>query len=344
MKQTLPLQDTPYVVAEIGCNHKGSIKIALRMIEEASNCGVHAVKFQKRSNKDLFSADLYNQSYNNRNSYGTTYGIHRESLELSTEEYLQIKKCADQNNVSLQVTPFDIPSLEFCENIGFDGYKIASADIQYPELIDAICKKGKPVFISTGGAILDEITQAINIIHTHNIPSIIYHCTAAYPAPVEDMNLAFLPTLISIFGQYSHIGLSDHENGIDAASVAYMLGARVFEKHFTLDRSWKGTDQSFSLEPSGLSRLVRNLKRIPIMLGSGEKTVFDSEHKPLAKMIKSACYSGNLQKDNVIKPNHFIYKVNLNPGVTQVYINNYIGKTLVKDVFLGQQFETSHVC
>lgn len=123
------------IVAEIGCNHQGDVNLALRMVEEAAAAGADVVKFQKRDNRSLFSERLYHQIYDNPNSYGATYGEHREMLELSSEDYIRIKKCARDSRVRLQVTPFDFASLDFCEKIGFDSYKIASADIHFHQLI-----------------------------------------------------------------------------------------------------------------------------------------------------------------------------------------------------------------
>lgn len=320
------------VVAEIGCNHQGDVDLAIRMVEESASAGADIVKFQKRDNRTLFSDDLYYQIYDNPNSYGETYGEHREKLELDANDFNRIKKCARTLGIGLQVTPFDFASLEFCEKIDFDSYKIASADIHFHQLIERICLTGKDVYMSTGGSTEEEILEAKSIVDKYGVNLTLYHCTAAYPAALAEMNLGYINRMINLFGASCTIGLSDHENGIDAATVAFMLGARTFEKHFTLDRSLKGTDQSFSLEPTGLKKMIRNLKRINIMIGSGEKQIYESEHKPLAKMIKSLVYCRDFSAGDKIENGSFDYRVTLEKEFRPCDEKRLIGKILQRDV------------
>ena len=151
------------------------------------------------------------------------------------------------------------------ESIGCDLYKIASADIVNLELIRSTARTGKPVILSTGGSTIDEINSAVSILENHNCAYSLLQCTASYPAETSDMELGVIKTFIEKYPN-AVIGLSDHQSGISMALIAFMLGARIFEKHFTLHRSWKGTDQSFSLEPSGLSRMIRDITAIPAAL------------------------------------------------------------------------------
>lgn len=330
--QAFPDGVKPYVVAEIGCNHQGNVDIAVRMIEEAAQAGADAVKFQKRNNKILFRECLYNQIYDNPNSYGGNYGEHRNSLELSKDNYLRIKKACIDNNISLHVTPFEPESLAFCESIGFDAYKLASADIHYPQLIDAISKTRKPIYLSTGGCTEQQLIKGVEFLLEKSEDVVIYHCTSSYPAPLADMNLGYIRRLQKIVGRRALVGLSDHENGIDAATIAYMLGVRVFEKHFTLDRSWKGTDQSFSLEPGGLRKMIRNLNRVELMMGSQEKALLESEKKPLSKMIKTVVAKTNLKKGDCVTSEKLQYMVAAKPCYLPSEIENLVGKTLVRDM------------
>lgn len=334
--QHFPDGINPFVVAEIGCNHQGNVDVALDMVEAAANCGASAVKFQKRDNKALFRSCLFNSEYDNPNSYGFTYGEHRNRLELNHDDFLRIIKCAHHNNISIQITPFDFPSLKFCQQLPFDAYKIASADIVFPQLIHLVCETTKPVFVSSGGCSEKEILDAAQLINSYHSQCAFYHCTAAYPAPIKDMNLSYISRLGELLPEGFVVGLSDHENGIDAAVVAYMLGARVFEKHFTLDRSWKGTDQSFSLEPTGLKKLVRNLKRIDELLGEGSKQIFDSEKKPLSKMIKSLVFSRDVPAGTPVDESMISFKVCKNPGFKPYMMNSLVGSVLTNDVYEDQ--------
>lgn len=302
------------------------------MIEEAALAGADAVKFQKRDNQALFRSCLYDQIYDNPNSYGINYGEHRNALELSMEDYLEIRKACDTHNVSLHITPFDKPSLAFCEEVGFDAYKIASADIHYHQLIDAVCKTGKPIYLSTGGCTEKQLMAGIERVHDTTQEAVIYHCTSAYPSPLSDMNLSYIRRLQQLVNKRDYVGLSDHENGIDAATIAYMLGARVFEKHFTLDRSLKGTDQAFSLEPTGLRKMIRNLKRVDVMLGNAAKQVLDSEKKPLAKMIKTIVADVDIRRGSTISSHDINFKVAANPGFLPSEAHQVIGKVIKRDI------------
>jgi len=290
----------PFVIAEVGHNHKGSVEIAKKIFLSAKECGADAVKLQKRSNMDLYTRDFYNRTYESENSYGKTYGQHREYLEFGKKEYKDLIKYAKKIDLEFLCTPFDFVSLFFLEELNIKAYKIASADLVNLPLQTAIAKTKKPIFLSTGGGNFVDIDRAVKNISKINKKLSILHCTAAYPVELKDMHLNVIKVLKKKYPN-NPIGLSDHENGIDAAPLGYMLGARIFEKHFTLDRSWKGTDHAFSLEPEGLRKLIRNLRRIPLILGSKNKKILSSEKMPLQKMYKSIVASRDLKKDTILK-------------------------------------------
>ena len=320
-----------FVIAEIGHNHQGNLSICKDMFRAAKEAGADAVKLQKRNNKTLFTKALYDEPYTSENSYAPTYGEHREKLEFNKEQYLDLLAYAKEIDIIFFATAFDFESLDFLISIDMPAYKIASGDLTNTPLQEKIAKTGKPVLLSTGGGNFIDIERAVKNISKHNKNLILFHCTASYPANVEDMNLNVIPELKRIYPDVL-IGLSDHENGIDAASVAYMLGARVFEKHFTLNRSWKGTDQSFSLEPEGLRKLVRNLNRIPFLLGSSNKQLLESEKKPLKKMAKSIVAKRPLSEGHVITFDDIALKCP-SGGLPPYEIENVIGKKLKSKVF-----------
>jgi len=305
-KQNIKTLD-PFVIAEIGHNHKGSLEIAKELFFSAKSCGADAVKLQKRSNVDLYTNDFYNRIYESENSYGKTYGQHREYLEFGKKEYKDLIKYAKKIDLEFLCTPFDFVSLIFLEELNIKAYKIASADLVNLPLQTAIAKTKKPIFLSTGGGNFVDIDRAVKNISKINKKLSILHCTAAYPVELKDMHLNVIKVLKKKYPN-NPIGLSDHENGIDAAPLGYMLGARIFEKHFTLDRSWKGTDHAFSLEPEGLRKLIRNLRRIPLILGSKNKKILSSEKMPLQKMYKSIVASRDLKKDTILKYSDISFK------------------------------------
>tara|TARA_B100001989_G_C24510881_1_gene450357 strand:+ start:415 stop:1434 length:1020 start_codon:yes stop_codon:yes gene_type:complete len=319
-----------FVIAEIGHNHMGDIKEAFNLIESAKKCGADAVKFQKRDNKFLYTKKFYDSLYDNPNSYGRTYGEHREFLEFGIKEYSRLIKFSKKIGIKLFATPFDFKSVKFLEKLKMPFYKIASADLTNTPLQIEIAKTGKPIIISTGGGTFKDIDRAVKNIKKINKKIIILHCTASYPAKIEDMNLSIISRLKKKYKNIT-IGLSDHENGIDAGVVAYMLGARVFEKHFTLNRANKGTDHSFSLEPQGLQKFIRNLKRVELLMGNDNKKLLKSEKKPLYKMKKSIVANKDLIKGSKITYKDLDFK-SPGGGLEPFKYSKIIGKKLKKDL------------
>jgi len=319
-----------FIIAEIGHNHKGSLDIAKKLFVAAKESGVNAVKLQKRSNKNLFTKKLYNQVYDNKNSYGKTYGEHREYLEFNEQQYNELLIFANKLDLHFICTPFDFESVEFLKKINISAFKIASADLNNLLLHQRIAEVQKPIFISTGGGTYEDIDVAYQNINKLNNKISILHCTSSYPVEISDMNLNVITELKNKY-QKNLIGLSDHENGIDGASVAYMLGARVFEKHFTLDRSWKGTDHAFSLEPHGMEKLVRNLRRIPLMLGSIDKKLLPCEVEPLKKMSKSIVAKRNIKAGSVLSLADLNFK-SPGGGISPNKYNLFLGKKIKKDI------------
>lgn len=319
-----------FIIAEIGHNHQGSLAKAKEFFLAAKYAGADAVKLQKRNNKTLFTKKFYYQPYENENSYGATYGEHREALEFGKDEYIELKKYAEELGIIFFATPFDFESVGFLAELDMPIYKIASADLTNIPLQRCIAQLGKPILLSTGGGNLDDVRRAADAILPLNPQLCILHCTASYPADITDMNLNVIPVLMREFPDQV-IGLSDHENGIDAASIAYMLGARIFEKHFTLNRAMKGTDHAFSLEPEGMKKLVRNLKRIPLMLGNGVKRQLEKEKKPLQKMGKSLVAARNLQAGHQITSADVAIKSPMG-GLLPYELDNILGKRLRADL------------
>ena len=318
----------PYVIAEIGNNHQGSFENAIQLIDQAIWAGADAVKFQKRCNKKLFTPEFFDSPYINENSFADTYGAHREFVELNIAEMAKLNDYCKDRGITFFATPFDFESLDDLEKLNLPFYKVASADVLHTPFLEAISRTGKNVILSTGCSTYIDIERAISCFKRNKLA--ILHCTAAYPAPVESMNLNCIPELIKKFPNHK-IGISDHENGIDAASIAYMLGARVFEKHFTLNRADKGTDHKFSLEPTGLQKLVRNLRRIPKILGDINKKPLEVEEKPIYKMRKSIVYSDDFSAGKKLNKDSFEYRCP-GDGLPPYKIQDLLDKTIKKEV------------
>jgi len=273
-----------YVIAEIGHNHGGDVQTAKAMIKAAAKAGASAVKLQKRDNETLYSAELLAKPYENENSFGKTYGAHRLALEFHAEQYRQCRAEAAIRNVAFFATAFDEASADFLTLLNVPAIKIASGGLTDHALLRYVSKLERPIILSTGGGTWEDVDAAVNILTAGPSPFALLHCTAAYPVlNYAELNLL---AIVEMRNRYPNtvIGWSGHDSGIAMALVAYAYGARIIEKHFTLNRAMKGTDHAFSLEPAGLRKLVRDLARARESSGDGVKRLFPSEVKPLSKM------------------------------------------------------------
>lgn len=318
-----------FVIAEIGNNHKGDINIAKKMFQTAKKCGADAVKIQTRNNKFLFTKKLYNSDYNSYNSFGKTYGLHRESLEFEKKDYLYLKKYAEDLGLIFFSTPFDFKSVDFLEKINIPLYKIGSGDLTNIPLMEYINSTKKPIILSTGGGNIKDVLRAYEAIKKNKNLAIL-QCTSAYPCNAEDLNVRVVETYRKKF-KNNIIGLSDHLSGISSSILAYALGARIIEKHFTLDRSWKGTDHSFSLEPQGFKKLISYLRESKKALGNGKKVALKKEKDPIFKMAKKLVASKNLSKGKKLERKDIAIK-SPNDGVAPYHLSKFIGKTLKVDL------------
>ncbi len=282
-----------WVCAEIGHNHGGDMDRAFQLIEAAAYAGADAVKFQRRNNHLLYTRALYDSPYDNPNSYGPTYGQHREALELTPAQHAGLATAAHSYGLAYGCTPFDPVAVDQIGGI-VDFVKIASGDITNVNLIHRASLLGKPLILSCGGADWNDVQRALGVAG----PAALLHCTMAYPTQPEDLHLSVIPKLAE---WADPVGASLHDSGISSAVVAYMLGARIIEKHFTLNRAWKGTDNAFSLEPQGLRKMVRDLERARLSLGSPEKQVLPVEYGAMTKMRKSLYTSRALPAGHTIR-------------------------------------------
>ncbi len=325
-----------YVIAEIGHNHQGSLEKAKELFRAAKDAGANAVKLQKRDNKTLYTKEMYNKPYENRNSYGATYGEHREALEFGWDEYVELQKYANELGLDFFSTAFDIPSADFLAKLDVPAYKIASGDIRSIPLLRHVASFGKPVIISTGGATMQDVRRAYDVIMPINSQLCIMQCTAGYPPEWNELNLKAIETFRRELSDIV-IGFSSHDSGVAMAVAGYVLGARIIEKHFTLNRAMKGTDHAFSLEPIGMKKMVRDLRRLKIALGDGKKTTFDSEKAPVIKMGKSLVAAKNLPGGHRLTLADIAMK-SPGGGVPPYEIERIVGMTLKKGMIEDEAF------
>jgi sialic acid synthase len=269
--------DKPYVIAEVGQNHQGKLETAVEFIEIFAREGADAIKFQTRNNKVLFSKEAYEKPYDSENAFADSYGAHRELLELKLEWLPILKDECKKNGVHFMSTPFDEPSLEVLDNLDVDVLKIASFDLGNLPFIDKIGATKIPVVLSVGGGQSHHIDASVETLLNHHDDISVLHCVSEYPCDFDRLGLGNIKNLIKKYPQCT-IGSSDHFNGILSGPVAFMQGARVFEKHVTLNRAWKGTDHSFALEPNGFNHFVRDLNRTPQMMNEKPKDELGNEY------------------------------------------------------------------
>ncbi|WP_289663000.1 N-acetylneuraminate synthase family protein [Flavobacterium panacagri] len=258
----------PYVIAEIGCNHKGEMEIAKELIKIAKIFGnADAVKFQKRNNKELLTEEQYNAPHPNfSNSYGETYGAHREFLEFDVEEHKELKAYCDEIGITYSTSVWDTTSAKEIASLNPDFIKIPSACNNNFEMLGWLSDNYPgEIHISTGMTTKNETDTLVEFFTEkgRNKDLVLYNCTSGYPVPFEDVCLLDINILREKYeAKVKHIGFSGHHLGIAVDIAAYTLGANIIERHYTLDRTWKGTDHAASLEPMGLRKLTRDLNAV----------------------------------------------------------------------------------
>lgn len=281
----------PYVIAEIGCNHKGDIEIAKEMIKMAKIfCGVEAVKFQKRNNKELLTKEQYDGPHPNpHNSYGNTYGQHREFLEFDLYQHQELKLYCEKIGITYATSVWDLTSAREITSLSPNFIKIPSACNNHYKMLKWLCENfDGELHVSTGMTTGDEVKNLVALFEEfkRNDDLVLYNCVSGYPVPFEDVSLLEISSLKEKYeGRVKQIGFSGHHLGIAVDVAAYTLGAAVIERHYTLDRTWKGTDHAASLEPAGLRKLNRDLKAVHKALGYKNQEILEIE-KPQRNKLK----------------------------------------------------------
>ena len=323
-----------YVIAEIGHNHQGSLKTAKELFHAAAECGVAAGKLQKRDNRTLYTREMYDKPYDNENSFGATYGEHREALEFGRLEYEELQEEAGRLGIAFFSTAFDIASADFLAQLNTPAYKIASGDLKNIPLLKHVARIGKPMIVSTGGGTMEDVQRAYDTIMPINPRLCLLQCTCGYPAEFAELDLRVIATYRERFPEVV-IGYSGHDNGIAMPVAAYMLGARIIEKHFTLNRAMKGTDHRFSLEPVGMKKMIRDLLRVRMALGDGRKKVYASEAGPVLKMGKKLVAARDLRAGHTLTAADVGIK-SPGDGLPPYYLDQIVGQTLLQDLRADQ--------
>lgn len=291
-----------FIIAEAGVNHNGNIELAKKLVDIAKEADVDAVKFQTFHAEELVISKSKKANYQYRAKEKTQYEM-LKNLELSFDEFRELKKYCDNRSIEFISTPYDIRSVEFLNKIGVKRFKVASADLINKPLIEAIVKTKKQIILSTGMATLGEIERTISLLYgSGNENIIILHCTTSYPTSYDQVNMNVLHTLKEAFGL--PVGYSDHTLGVEVPIMAVSMGAKVIEKHFTLDRTMEGPDHFASLEPDELKKMVKAIRNVEKAFGIKRKEITDNEKKNIFYMRRSIHVSVDIKKADIMKDNN----------------------------------------
>lgn len=289
-----------FIIAEAGVNHNSSVEIAKKLIDLAKDVGADAIKFQSFKTEEIVSTKTGKATYQHRSNESTQYEMLKK-LELSFDEFKELKKYCDGKKLEFIITPYDCDSVDFFVGIGVKTFKLASADLINKQLIQKIVETKKDLILSVGMASLGEIERTLKFINTFNNANRItlMHCTTAYPTAYEDVNMNFLTTLKQTFGL--PIGYSDHTLGIEISLMAVSYGAKIIEKHFTLDKQMEGPDHFASSEPDEFRSMVQSIRHLEKAFGENQKTITADEKNNMYFMRRSLHASKDIDKNHILQ-------------------------------------------
>lgn len=316
-----------FIIAEAGVNHNGSLDLAKKLVDKALEAGVDCIKFQTFKSENLVSMSAQMAEYQKEN-LGKDESQYKmlKGLEISFEEFKELKKYCEEKNIMFLSTPFDLESCDFLNDLDMKIFKIPSGEITNLPYLRKINSFGKKVILSTGMANLNEIQDALNVLKDCEVS--LLHCTTEYPCPYDNVNLNAIDTLRKEFKL--EVGYSDHTQGIEVPIAAVAKGATIIEKHFTLDRNMEGPDHKASLEPNELKQMVTSIRNIEKAFGNGTKEPQECEKKNIEIARKSIVAKINIKKGEIFTENNLTTK-RPGSGISPMKWDFIIGKTATKD-------------
>ncbi|MGE4297987.1 MAG: N-acetylneuraminate synthase family protein [Desulfovibrionaceae bacterium] len=323
-----------FVVAEVGNNHQGDFAIACRMVEAAAAAGVNGVKFQKRHMPSLLTDQGMQAPYTGPNSFGATYGAHRAALELDLDQMAKLKALAEEKGMVFFASSWDIVSLEEMARLDVELLKICSADLVNVPLLRKTAAQGAPIIMSTGMSTLDQVDNAVDELRAFHSDIALLHCNSSYPCAETDICLPVMRTLRDRYNL--PVGYSGHEKGLGPSVAAVALGACIVERHFTLDRSQRGTDHQASLEPDDFARLVAMIRETEQAVLCDQKRIFPTEAATAAKLRKSVVAASDLAPGRVLGNGDLTVK-SPGTGISPLRWDEIMGATLIKPLAKDQQ-------
>ena len=318
-----------YIIAEAGVNHNGSFALACKLVDAAKNSGADCIKFQTFKAKNLVSKYAEKADYQKKTTGDSSQQEMLKKLELSYDEFLQLKEYCKEMGITFLSTPFDFESIDFLNSIDMEFWKVPSGEVTNLPYLVALAKTHKPVVMSTGMCEMKEIEDAVAVLKQYGTTNItLLHCNTEYPTPFEDVNLKAMQTMRDAF--HLEVGYSDHTKGIEVPIAAVALGATVIEKHFTLDRNMEGPDHKASLEPQELAEMVCCIRNIEKALGTGDKTPTPSEKKNIVVARKSIVAKSKIKAGDTLTEDNVTVK-RPGTGISPMKWFEVLGTKAVKD-------------
>lgn len=320
------------IIAEVGQNHQGDLNIAKKYIKECHEAGADIVKFQKSDLTSKFNKKALDKEYDSVNSYGKTYGEHKEFLEFNKDQYIELQNYAKEVGIIFTASGMDINSFDFLNSIDCPILKIGSGDTNNLELLKHVAQYNKPLILSTGMNDMSSVIKSVNTL-LDNGANILYlmQCTSSYPLNDNDVDLNIMNTYREYFGNKVLVGYSGHDKGVEITLGSVGMGATIIEKHVTFDKSWKGSDHICSLDMSELTYLCSSIRRIENARGSSHKVVKECEQPCINKLGKSLVLTKDMTKHSIISNEDLTTKVAVPIGINPNKLYDIIGKQLLVD-------------
>lgn len=330
------MKEDTFIIAEAGVNHNGDIRLAYQLIDVAKDAGVDCVKFQTYVTENDTSRYCEKADYQKTEEEENQFEMLKK-LELSFDEFRLLKEYCEEKGILFLSTPFDITSLKFLESLKMPIWKIASSEVENYPLLREIGKTHKEVILSTGMCNMGEIEAAIGVLKKYGSTKIsLLHCNTEYPTPMEDVNLRAMYELAEKFG--CEVGYSDHTNGVEVPIAAVAMGAKIIEKHFTLDKGMEGPDHAASLNPKELKDMVQGIRNVEKALGNGRKEPSKSEKKNRIVARKSIVAKKNIKKGEVFSEENIVAK-RPGGGINPMQWMDVIGRKAIRDFAEDEMIE-----
>lgn len=319
-----------FIIAEAGVNHNGDITIAKRLIDVAVEAGADAVKFQSFITEELILDNVEKATYQKETTERAESQFNMlKKLEFAVENMKILKSYCQEKNILFLTTPFDEKSLELLDDLDLEAYKISSTDTTNIGFIRKVAKKGKPVILSTGMCYMDEIEKAVQTIADINPNVVLLQCTSNYPVKANEVHLNVIKTFKKRFNMI--VGFSDHTPSIGASPYAVTMGAKVVEKHFTLDKEMEGPDHRASLDPEELAAYIKEIRTVEQYLGNADKLPTESEKNTRNRLQKCLVAATTIKKGQAFNDNNIVAKRTGGKGISGLDYDAVIGKIAQRD-------------